>query len=538
MKLVIVGGGTAGWLTACYFQSYNKLYESDKSFNFKYDITVVESPNVPIIGAGEGSTGLFPEVIRKFRNMDINEIDFMYETQSTLKLAIRFKDWNEINTSYVSPIGPTLTYTNNIDIEMFAYALKGKVSDSSLTGYLANRGLSTYRKNMTQDIPIHAYHFDAHKVGQYFKKKCISHGTKNVIDHIVDVSKDENNNIKKLLLESGETIDGDLFIDCSGFSRVLINKMDMGWESYAEYLPVNSAIPYIQQYTENEQIMPETLAWAQNNGWMWQIPTQERYGCGYVYCDAFVNKDNALEELQNTTKRKIEPLRNFKFEVGRVKTFWKNNVVAIGLSSTFLEPLQATSIHTTIMQIQMLTNYLHPKETQFSSICIKKYNEYVSTLVDEFKDLIQIHYMTKREDTEFWKFIKYELKKTEKTKFILETTKHRNLSLFDFEVRHGSAGWGVWGWTIVGLGIMSNEVISRAVEKHGLKETSNFIIDMVQKGSELQANTLLTHTEFIKLVKEKKFNANNFNNNVMASTLSYGSVSQIINQTQNPIWRG
>jgi tryptophan halogenase len=535
MKVVIIGGGTAGWLTACYFQSYSKLYEKNMLPDFKYDITVVESPTVPIIGAGEGSTGIFPDAIAKFGNIDINEIDFLYETESTLKLGIRFKDWNGIGTSYMSPIGPTQTHTGNIDIELFTYALKNKVSDSALSGYLANRGMSTFRKNMFQQIPIHGYHFDAHKVGQYLKSKCILHGTKHIVNHIVNISKD-GSNIKNIILQSGEIIEGDLFIDCSGFSRVLIKQMDMGWESYTDYLPVNAALPYLHQYTDNEQIMPETLAWAQNNGWMWQIPTQQRYGCGYVYCDAFVNQDTALNELQKTTNRKIEPIRNLKFEVGRVKTFWKHNVVAIGLSSAFLEPLQATSIHTTLIQIQMLMNYIHPKEKQTAQVTVEQYNKYILQLIDEFKDLIQIQYMTKREDSDFWKFVKYDMKKTEKTKFVLETTKHRSLGFFDFDTMpHGSAGWAVWGWTLVGLDIMSKDIIFKTINKQGLKINSfdlNNALDETARGMQKQAGTLLTNTEFINLLREKKFNSSNFNKMTDVSFMGYNTVKNMFNQIQ------
>lgn len=510
MKVVIVGGGTAGWLTACYFESYNKIYEEDKQFHLRYDITVIESPNVPIIGAGEGSTGMFPDIVRKMSNIGINEIDFFYETDSTIKLAINFKDWKGIGTSYLSPLGPTNTYNNNLDSEMFSFALEDRAHDASLSGYLAKRGLSTFRKNLAQRLDIHSYHFDAHKVGQYFKKKCLAVGTTNIIGHITSVNKDDNGNIKSVKLESEQVIEGDLFIDCSGFSRVLAKEMNMGWKSYAEYLPVNAALPYIHQYEENETVMPETLAWAQNNGWMWQIPTQTRYGCGYVYCDTFVDADTALRELQQTTNRKIEPIRNLKFETGRLETFWKNNMVVMGLASSFLEPLQATSIHTTILQLQMLFNYIHPKESKSLHIFAESYNKYMTHVVDEFKDLIQIHYMTNREDTDFWKFVKYDMKKTEKTKNVLEMSKYRNLSFYDFDSVHGSASWGVWGWTLVGLGIISKQMMLRALNKHGLDAYKNRIVASFNTENEQQIKSLMTHNEFIQALKDKKINSNNF----------------------------
>lgn len=510
MKVVIVGGGTAGWLTACYFESYNKIYEEDKQFHLRYDITVIESPTVPIIGAGEGSTGMFPDMIRKMSNIGITELEFLRETESTLKLAINFKDWDGVGTSYFSPLGPTWTYNHNVDSELFSFAIYGKLSDASICGYLAKRGFSTYRTNYAQRIDLHAFHFDAHKVGQYLGKKAKAVGTTHIVDHIVDVNKDVNGNITSVKLQSGKLIYGDLFIDCSGFSRVLTKAMDMGWHSYEEYLPVNSALPYLHQYEENEQIMPETLAWAQKNGWMWQIPTQTRYGCGYVYSDNFTTPESALDELQQTTGRKIEPIRNLKFQVGRLNKFWNKNVVAIGLSSAFLEPLQATSIHTTVLQLQMLFNYIHPNETNNLDVYSVDYNKYLVSVVDEFRDLLQIHYMTKREDTDFWKYIKYDLKKTEKTKFILETAKYRSLSFYDFDSVHGTASWGVWGWTLLGLDIIDKRMIIRTLNKHGLHSQASSLVEDMTKQNEQQSKSLLTHNQFIQGLKENKFYDSNF----------------------------
>lgn len=504
MKIVIVGGGTAGWLSAMYACRFNEFS--------KNEIIVIESSKIPIIGAGEGSTGVLTRVMNTyFTKYGINEIDFLNNTEAILKLGINFKDWNGIGTSYISPIEPTLTVDNNVDLEALSFKIKNRTHDSVLAGYLLKRGLSDFRKNHTQHVQNHAYHFDAHKVGQYLKSLCIKQNTRHIVEHITQINKDENGNIKNVQLESGKMVEGDLFIDCSGFSRLLVKEMDMGWESYAEYLPVNSALPYLHPYEENEQIMPETLAWAQKNGWMWQIPTQTRYGCGYVYCDAFVNADTALQELQETTGRKITPIRNLKFEVGRVKQFWKKNVIAIGLSSTFLEPLQATSIHTTLMQIQMMTNYLSPKKKCASDIEITLYNNYAAKMIDEFKDLIQIHYMTHREDTEFWKFIKHDLKKTEKTKTVLEVAKHRALSFIDFEMYHGAAAWGVWGWTLLGLDIITNDVALSTIKKHAVSELIDSVIKDVTREYEKQATTMLTNTELIQLFKNKKFDAATFN---------------------------
>jgi tryptophan halogenase len=273
------------------------------------------------------------------------------------------------------------------------------------------------------------------------------------------------------------------------------------WVSWKDYLPVNGAIPYIHPFEKDEDVKLETLAWAMPNGWMWQIPTQQRYGCGYVYSDMFTTYDKAVDELMKTTGRKIEPLRDLKFDVGRCKNFWVKNVVAVGLSAGFVEQLEATSIHATIVQLDVLSsnlsNFVPIKEHIIYESNIKRYNEFFGKLFDDIKDLIQMHYITDREDSEFWKYCKYTMKRTDKVKEILEISKHRAPSMLDFELYHGAANWGVWGWTVVGLGHLSKKTAARTLDSY--KHTP----DMVRKKFEQikHRNTLNS----IKCMKTKEF---------------------------------
>ena len=284
--------------------------------------------------------------------------------------------------------------------------------------------------------------------------------------------------------------------------------MNPNWHSYADYLPVNSALPYLHDFQQNDDIKLETLAWAQNNGWMWQIPTQERYGCGYVYSDNFINSDKALEELELTTGRKIQPIRNIKFDVGRLENFWEKNVVAIGLSAGFLEPLQATSIHTTIVQIQMLLNVLDKKQFMEYEYNSKFYNQYFSKLFDDNRDLIQIHYCNKRQDSDFWKFCKNELKKTEKVEYVYNISKFRSPSFLEFEQYHGASSWGVWCWTIMGLDIVDRETAFRTLRKYSFEYDANkFYADyrdsfLAKKLPLLTAQQLLTELKNKTLPKQ------------------------------------
>ena len=502
MKIVIVGGGTAGWLASLYFARFNN--------SGKNEIVVIESSKIPIIGAGEGSTGVLPRVIKNnFGKFGISEIDFLNNTEATLKLGINLKDWNGIGTQFYSPVQPSDTTMSSIDIDLLVSMVNGNYYDSSPSGHLMAEGYSSFNSNKKDTTAGHSYHFDAYKVGQYFKSVATKNGVKCIDTEILSLNKNSLNGE----LDSVETtignISADMWIDCSGFSRILINEMGGGWISWKDYLPVNGAIPYIHNYEKNEVPNLETLAWAMPNGWMWQIPTQQRYGCGYVYSDMFTTYDKAVDELKKTTGRDIEPLRNLKFECGRLKNIWVKNVVAVGLAAGFVEPLEATSIHATIIQLDLLLsnsmNFLVDKKDVVYDSNINRYNTFIGNLFDDIKDLIQMHYITEREDSEFWKYCKYEMKRTDKVKEILEICKHRSPSMLDFGLYHGNAGWGVWCWTLIGLGHLTKETAQRTINSynHTNDSISSIYQNMMHKNRVNKIKSL-NKSDFMKALLDKK----------------------------------
>jgi tryptophan halogenase len=465
MKIVIVGGGTAGWLSAMYCARFNH------STNEPNEIVVIESSKIPTIGAGEGSTGMLTKVVDYyFSHWGMSEIDFLNKTDATLKLGINLKDWDGVGTQFYSPVQPTDTTMGSIDTDLLVAYINGNYHDSCSSGHLMSKGYSTYTTNKKDTIGGHSYHFDANKVGQYFKSFAVKNGVTCIDADITNLNRNPVNGE----LDSVETtigkIDADFWIDCSGFNRVLIKPMGGDWISWKDYLPTNGAIPYIHNFEKDEKVRMETTSWAMPNGWMWQIPTQQRYGCGYVYSDMFTTYDKAVDELRKTTGRNIEPLRDLKFDVGRCKNFWVKNVVAVGLSAGFVEPLEATSIHSTIIQLDVLMsdalNFVPSKEEIIYDANIKKYNDFIGTLFNDVKDLIQIHYVTKREDSDFWKWCKYGMQKTDKVKEILEICKHRAPSMLDYGLYHGSAQWGVWCWTVLGLGHLSKKVAAQTLDSY------------------------------------------------------------------------
>jgi tryptophan halogenase len=507
MRIVIVGGGTAGWLSAAFLAKTNNLLKLSGGVA-AHDITVVESANIPTIGAGEGSTGLFTDAIfNKLASLGITETDFLYGSDATLKMGIRFKDWDGVGTEFISPIQPTDTCLVNIDLDLLSYVAYGKAHNSSFCGYLMENGLSSYYTNKTKTTGTHSYHFNAHKVGEYLKKVCIKNGVKHIQGEVMRLNRNVfNGNLDSVTLDDGITkIEADLWIDCSGFARVLTKPMGCGWKSYSNSLVTNAAIPFIEKFQTNTDVRLETLSQALPNGWMWKIPTQERYGCGYVYSDNFTTYDNAVEELQKVLGREIEPLRNIKFDAGRLDKVWVKNVIGMGLAGSFLEPLEATSIHTTILQLDILCHHFLYDETQHTLIDTSRdrYNFFIARLIDDFADLIQMHYMTKREDSEFWKYCKHSLEKRDKVKYAIDASKHMCLSYLDFEMYHGSANWGVWCWTMAGLGYLNKDVAERTLKNYCLQSDANQTFNKLNIKNKTRSIPLMSSNEFMKSLWNK-----------------------------------
>ena len=510
MKIVIVGGGTAGWLSALYMSLFNK--------DMNNEVVLIESSKIPIIGAGEGSTGILSRTIKgNFLDMGLDETQFLYNTEATQKMGLHCKDWNGIGNDFYSPLQPTDTALGSTDFDLLVSMCMGNYYDGSPAGHLLANGYSSYGTSKADIGAGSSYHFDAHKVGEYFKSIALKQGVKCIDTEVTSLNRNSLNGKLESIETTTGKIDADFWIDCSGFSRVLIGPMGGGWKSFSEHLIVNAAIPYIHEFEKNEDIKLETLAWAQPNGWMWQIPTQKRYGCGYVYSDMFTTYDKAVGELMKTTGRKIEPLRNLKFDSGRLEKFWVSNVVGIGLSAGFVEPLEATSIHSTVVQLDMLLasclNFKYDIDITSYDTIIDLYNKHFQKMFDDFTSLIQIHYISQREDTDFWKYCKYEMKKTDKIKEILEVCKFRSPSGQDFDVYHGGIGWGVWCWVMVGMGILTKDIAYKTLNSYTLKQCkTNSEIDetfrnhfnrIKQRNSILKIKAM-TSKEFIKALIDKK----------------------------------
>jgi hypothetical protein len=491
MKIVIVGGGTAGWLAA--------LMISRVQPNHK--VTVIESSKIGIVGAGEGSTGYLTDIVQgNSWDYGCDEGDFFKETGATVKLGIRHRDWKEVGHEYNAPIDSAPRNAEGTDY-MLMHAIINDIPFhlASENGYYIENSLSSFSslEESVGNTRGHAYHFDAHLVGKYFKKVC-GESVKNIDSEVVDVSVLPNGNIESVILSNGEVVHSDIFIDASGFSRILAKSIDIPWKSYSDNLPLNTAMPFFIEH--GEKVDPVTTAWAQKSGWMWMIPTQERYGCGYVFDDRFTSHEDAQKEIEVALGREINPIRFLKFDAGRSEVLWKNNCILIGLAAAFAEPLEATSIHATILQLKsFIFEYLRDTaEETCNQGSTKIYNRRMSKMYDDMMNFINIHYVGGRSDSDFWKWVGTGEIWTDATKSLLEMQKHRAIGTQDFDSYYGYAGSGLYNWIMAGLGILDKNLAQKEIDFYSQKDLAKDMWNISQYRMSETKNAIIDNTEFIR----------------------------------------
>jgi tryptophan halogenase len=456
MKICIVGGGTAGWLAALYFK---------KVFSH-YEITVIESSKIGILGAGEGTT---PHFINFLDFIDIPVSSLIKHCDATIKNGIKFTNWNNNNKYYyhsfnkldhldINFYNESNYLSDTVDAYIKCISLNQNVEEIDILEKISEKNLVPFvydKKNYKIDpildfyrIGDFALHFNAAKLATFLKKVALERGVKLIDSEVISVNSFDNGDIKSLILKGGLEINGDFYIDSTGFSRLLIGKhFKCEWVPYSKELTVNTAIPFFLDY-ESDEIPPYTEAIAMKYGWMWRIPTKERYGCGYVFDCSFISNENAIDEIELYFGKKIDSPKTFKFEAGFYNRPWIKNCVSIGISSGFIEPLEASSIFVIIL---MLKKLLQNSEFIFSrnEKIINEYNEYCKGISDEIKDFLYFHYMSNRVDTDFWKH--YTVKNSSSK--LKQLNDSWNLEYPKFKHISKNQVFSLEAWISVGLGI-------------------------------------------------------------------------------------
>jgi tryptophan 7-halogenase len=395
-KVVIAGGGTAGWITAAALsQQLGQLI----------DITLVESEEIGTVGVGE-STGPPMGVFHKL--LGIDEQEFMRSVAATFKLAIWFENWGQVGDRYIHPFGrhgkPTwLAEFHHFWLHGLRKGFNTELGEYCVEWLAAKQG--RFGTSPESDIN-YAYHIDAARYAKFLRSFAEGYGVKRVEGKIKSIQQNsESGFIESLTLDSGQVLPGDLFVDCSGFRGLLIEQtLHTGFEDWSHWLPCDSAVAV--QTTSTAPPNPYTSAIAHEAGWRWQIPLQHRVGNGLVYCSRYLSDEQAkLKLLQDVSGEPVREPWTLKIRPGRRRKGWNKNVVAIGLASGFVEPLESTSIHMIMTAVTRLMQ-LFPFEG-IKKPFVDQYNEESRAEIEKIRDFIVLHYhTTDRDDTPFWRYCK------------------------------------------------------------------------------------------------------------------------------------
>jgi len=399
-RVAVVGGGTAGWMAAAAL--------SNKLKGLPVSIRLIESDEIGTVGVGEAT---LPHIRAFNSTLNISEPELMKATEATFKLGIEFCDWGQIGDRYIHPFGDYGPVINEIPFYHFWLRMKSHGDASRLDEYsfpimAAENGRFRHPSPDLSKIEStfgYAYQFDASLYARFLRRYSEANGVVRTEGKVVGTHlNSETGFLETVTLDSGEVAGADLFIDCSGFRGLLIEQaLQSGYDDWSKWLPCNRAIAVPCE--TRGPLTPFTRATARTGGWQWRIPLQHRVGNGHVYCSDFISDEAAerqlLENLEGPTL--AEPKKLF-FTTGRRRSFWNKNVVAVGLSAGFLEPLESTSIH--LIQdglTELLT--LFP-EKSFRRSDIDEYNRRMGLHFERVRDFLLLHYVaTQRDDSEMWR---------------------------------------------------------------------------------------------------------------------------------------
>lgn len=471
MDITIAGSGTAGLISGLILRS------AFPAFNIK----IISSSKIGIIGVGEGST----EHWKMFMHMcNIPLVELISKTRATHKNGIRFENWTNHTPDYFHSItrSDTITHHNVYGI------YNGLIEDGkTITENTSSRGLVENKVSANNPHEtVNQFHFDTFALNKYLEELCILRGITLIDSEIIKVIlKPENGYIDSVMLESLEVIHSDFWVDATGMKRMLISEVSKSeWNSFSDFLQMDSAIAFPTPSDPSGEIRPYTRARAISNGWVWEIPTQDRRGNGYVYSSRHCTEEQAIREVSDLIGIEIEPARSIKFNPGHLKEMWKNNCVAVGLSSAFVEPIEASSIGGTIQQMRCLIENL-PGYIEGADCAQNIFNKKMNIMMENICAMISLHYISDRRDSDMW-IEQSQMDKPDYLKNLLEIWSYRSPMFNDIPTSNYEM-FLVPHFYHVGQGqkIFSKENATKMINMFGIRQdVRNLIYDAKLKQSD------------------------------------------------------
>jgi tryptophan halogenase len=481
MRIVIVGGGTAGWMTAA---SLSKLL--GKSLT----ITLVESDAIGTVGVGEAT---IPTLTTLHNLLKINEQDFLRATSGTIKLGIQFEHWLRKGHTYFHSFGYTGESCWAAGFQHFwLRGLDLGLSDSDYGRYAPELQVAVKERfGFVPQSPLnYAYHLNATAYAEFLRRIAEAHGVSRIEGKVINVEQGVSGDIDAVSLDNGHQVSGDIFVDCSGFSGLLIDKtLRVPFEDYSHWLPCDKAIAVQSEGTA--RMRPFTRSIAHEAGWQWQIPLQHRVGNGLVYSSHHFTEERATELLlESLDSEPTTSPRLISFKTGQRRAHWHKNCVAIGLSASFIEPLESTSIHLISRAIIRFMQMM-PRE-KGDSHGRDEFNRQMTEEVDFIKDFIVLHYHLNQRDEAFWK---------DMAALSLPERLSQRIALFResakaFQAQGDVFGENSWTQVMIGQGILPSAYhqISDMMTEH---ELENFLSIQAKKVDAL-VGLLPSHQEFLR----------------------------------------
>ena len=446
-KVIVVGGGSSGWSAAIYFK--HKLRS--------LDVTLVESPTQKRLGVGESTN----TITRNFNNeIELEEKEFLEKTTGSFKSAIEFVGFNRKDRVFYHPFGLP------IEKDLEKYLFKNNFENLYYSYHVVNGS------NFFDPKGSYAYHVDADKYSEFLSKKAVDIGVKHIVGTVDNVLFDEMQNIKALRIDNNQTLEGDLFIDCSGFKAVLMSEAyKEPFLSIVDKLPNDSAvatkIPYINR---SKEIRAVTTCWALDEGWVWIIPLKNWIGSGFVYSSKYTSKEAAEEKLRQywgIDRTKELEVFHIKMRTGRHERAWVKNCVAIGPAYGFIEPLESTGISLTQHSIMTLAGLL--SNGSYNDQIIGQFNKYEAAVFDNTVDFIQAHYIwSQRKDSAYWQNLTRSTYNIERLKEILDQVKAKSYRLIQdkdtFYIRNN------WNVILSGMGFFNENLKFTSSPQYRLEE--------------------------------------------------------------------